>query len=192
MNKPPSRAADASAHGGHRVLLVDDEEPILSALKRLLRREPYELAATTSPDEAVRMLEGQPASLVISDQKMVERMGSDFLREVRQRWPETVRIILSAYPDVIGAREAIRSGAIYKYLIKPWNDEEIKLEIRGALEQYDLAARDITAHHVAGHGQRPPGELAEQAGERAAGSSHCRAGQESRPGAEGVLSENQP
>ena len=139
----PHRTSDAGSAGGrHRVLLVDDEEAILRALNRLLRREPYEVAATASPRHAVRMLEEQPASLVVCEQRMVEMTGSDLLQAVRERWPETIRIILSGYPDASAIRGAVSSGAVYKHLTKPWDDEEIKLDIRRALEQYDLAAED--------------------------------------------------
>ena len=177
----PHRTADAGSAGGrHRVLLVDDEQSILRALKRLLRREPYDVAATASPRNAVRMLEEQPASLVVSEQRMVEMTGADLLQAVRERWPETIRIILSGYPEASAIRSAINSGLVYKHLTKPWGDEEIKLEIRRALEQYDLAAED---RHLAA-------QLDEQAAERAAGLSVRRARLESRRRTEAAFSED--
>ena len=179
MNGPHSTADAGSAEGRHRVLLVDDEESILRALERLLRREPYELAATASPRDALRLLEERPACLVVSEQRMVEMAGADFLLEVRRRWPETIRIILSGYPDASAARDAVNSGAVYRYLAKPWNDEEIKLEIRRALEQYDRAAED----------PRPAAGVDQPANDAAVGLSSCRAEMESRHGAETALSE---
>ncbi len=179
MNGPHSTAGAGSAGGRHRVLLVDDEESILRALERLLRREPYEVVATASPRDAVRMLEEQPAGLVVSEQRMMEMAGADFLQQVRQRWPETIRIILSGYPDASAARDAVNSGAGYKYLTKPWDDEEIKLEIRRALEQYDLAVED----------RRLAAGVDQRANDAAAGLSSCRPGPESRRGAEAALSE---
>ena len=179
MNGPHNTADAGSAGGRHRVLLVDDEESILRALKRLLRREPYEVAATASPRDALRLLEERPACLVVSDQRMVEMAGANFLQQVRRRWPQTIRMILSGYPDASAAHDAVTSGAVYRYLVKPWDDEEIKLEIRGALEQYDLAAEN----------PRPAATLDQGARDAAAGLASRRAEMESRHGAQTVLSE---
>lgn len=122
----------------HRVLIVDDEDSILASLRRLLRREPYELVTARSGQEALRLMEQQPAELIISDYRMPGMTGTELLREVQSRWPHTIRIILSGYSEVRAIIDAINTGAIYKFLSKPWNDEEVKLHIRRALEQYDL------------------------------------------------------
>ena len=179
MNGPHSTAGSGSPRGRRRVLLVDDEESILRALERLLRREPYEVAATASPRDAFRMLEEQPAGLVVSEQRMVEMTGADFLQQVRRRWPRTIRIILSGYP---GRERRPRRRQQRRGLQVPReavDDEEIKLEIRGALEEYDRAAED----------PRPAAALDQGASEAAAGLSSCRAEMETRHDPETVLSE---
>ncbi len=124
------------------VLIVDDEAGVLASLRRLLRREPYELVAANSGEEALRLLEQHPAPVVISDQRMPGMTGIEFLHEVRRRWPHTIRMILSGYSAVQTIIDAINEGAVYKFLSKPWNDEELKGNIRRALEQYELEAEN--------------------------------------------------
>jgi DNA-binding response OmpR family regulator len=121
-----------------RLLVVDDEESILSALTRVLRREGYELSTANSAADALLLMEKHPANLVISDHRMPGMTGIEFLREVRHRWPESIRIILSGYSEVDTIISAINEGAIYKFLTKPWNDEELRLNLRRALEQLEL------------------------------------------------------
>ena len=127
-----------SAIGKRRVLLVDDEKKILASLRRLLRREDYELITANCGPEALELLEADPVQLIISDYRMPGMTGVELLREVRQRWPDTLRIILSGYSEVSTIIAAINEGEIYKFISKPWNDEEIKLHVRRALEQHEL------------------------------------------------------
>lgn len=136
---PPSRAGRKKRY---RVLLVDDEESILRALRRLLRGQPYEVVTAGGAEEALRLLEREPAHLVMSDHRMPGQTGVEFLREVRRRWPDTIRIILSGYTEVKAIIDAINDGEVYKYLTKPWNEEEIKLHLVRALEQYELQAEN--------------------------------------------------
>ncbi len=152
MSSPPSAglsmavggspAAPAPRKKRHRVLLVDDEESILRALRRLLRGQPYEVVTAGGAEEALRILEKEPAHLVMSDHRMPGTTGVEFLREVRRRWPDTIRIILSGYTEVKAIIDAINDGEVYKYLTKPWNEEEIKLHLVRALEQYELQAEN--------------------------------------------------
>jgi len=127
-----------------RVLLVDDEQSILSSLKRLLRREGYEIHTADSGVEALRVInEREPFDLVMSDFRMPGMTGAELLRKVRDHSPDTIRIILSGYSEVHAIIDAINDGAIYKYLTKPWNDEELKLHIRRALEQRALEDTNV-------------------------------------------------
>ena len=125
-----------------RVMLVDDEQNILSALRRLLRGQPYDIVTHTCAADALKAMEDQPAQLVIADYRMPGMTGIEFLREIRRRWPNTVRIILSGYAEVSVLIAAVNEGEIYKFIAKPWNDEEIKLHIRRAIEQHELAAEN--------------------------------------------------
>lgn len=120
------------------VLCVDDEENILNALRRLLRKEPYRILTARSAAEGLRILEDEHPWVVISDQRMPEMDGVTFLKKVREINPEIIRITLTGYTDVETIKEAVNQGHIFKFLLKPWNDENLILEIRQAVNQYWL------------------------------------------------------
>jgi response regulator RpfG family c-di-GMP phosphodiesterase len=122
----------------HTVLCVDDEPNILSALKRLLRKEDYRLLTAGSGKEGLTTLSQNKVEVVVSDHRMPEMNGTEFLKEVKQHYPNIIRIILTGYTDVDTITEAINEGSIYKFFLKPWNDHNLQLELRQALEQYDL------------------------------------------------------
>jgi response regulator RpfG family c-di-GMP phosphodiesterase len=122
----------------HTILCVDDERNILQSLKRLLRKEGYNLLLADSGDEAFKLLEDNEVHLVISDQRMPQMSGTEFLATVKERFPDVLRVILTGYTDVDSITESINKGHIYKFFLKPWNDHNLKLEIRQALDQYDL------------------------------------------------------
>ncbi len=132
----------SSEKDAQRLLIVDDEQNILSSLRRLLRRESYELATASTGEEALRVMKERPADVVISDYRMPGMTGTELLREIQSRWPDTVRIILSGYSEVNAIIAAINEGWIYKFITKPWNDEEILLSVRRAVEQYELVAEN--------------------------------------------------
>ena len=114
----------------HSVLCVDDEKNILNSLRRLLRQENYNLLTASSGAEGLKLLEESHVQLVISDQRMPEMSGVDFLSQVRVKYPEIIRIILSGYTDVNSITDAINKGHIYKFLLKPWDEQNLLLEIR--------------------------------------------------------------
>lgn len=120
------------------VLCVDDEQNILNSLKRLLRKEGYRLLTASSGSEGLALLAENEVHLVMSDQRMPGMNGTEFLARVKESYPEIIRIILTGYTEVDAITESINRGHIYKFFLKPWNDENLKLEIQKALEQYDL------------------------------------------------------
>jgi len=120
------------------ILLVDDEANILGSLRRLLRRENYELLTATSAEEGLKILEQREVNLIISDQRMPGMQGVEFLKKAMELCPDTIRIILSGYTDVDTVTAAINEGRVYQFILKPWNDEELKITIKRALEQYEL------------------------------------------------------
>lgn len=120
------------------ILCVDDEPNVLSALKRLFMDEPYTVLTATSAQEGLEQLVHNKVQIVISDYRMPVTNGVEFLREVRQRWPDTVRIVLSGYADTSSIVSAINEGEIYKFIPKPWNDDELKMSISNAIERYYL------------------------------------------------------
>ena len=122
----------------HTVLCVDDEQNILNALKRLLRKDGYRLLTASSGDEGLKILEQNEVHVVISDQRMPEMSGTEFLARVKEHHPAALRIVLTGYTDVDSITESINEGHIYKFFLKPWNDQSLRLEIKQALDQYDL------------------------------------------------------
>ncbi|AZT82303.1 response regulator [Marinobacter sp. NP-4(2019)] len=132
-----------------RLLLVDDEENILRSLQRILRKEPYELETATSGEAALSMMEEQKFDLVISDARMPGMDGPTLLARIKKKWPYCIRILLTGYADVTSTIRAINEGQIYRYISKPWDDEELKLIVRQALafqfsERRRLALEKLT------------------------------------------------
>ena len=135
----------------HTVLCVDDEQNILHALKRLLRKEGYRLLTAGSGTEGLKILKENDVHLVISDQRMPEMSGTEFLAKIREDYPEVIRIVLTGYTEVDSITESINKGHIYKFILKPWNDYNLKLEIKQALEQYDLMRANKKLHETVLH-----------------------------------------
>lgn len=122
-----------------RILLVDDEKNVLRSLERTFLDEDYEILTATCGADGLNILKSvSPVQIIISDYRMPEMNGVDFLREVRKKWPDTVRIVLSGYADTASIVSAINEGEIYKFIPKPWNDDELKVTIINALERYYL------------------------------------------------------
>ncbi len=131
----PSGAAEGA---DWRLLCVDDEPNILSALRRVFRQGGYRVTVAGSGAEALQMMETETFDLVISDMRMPEMDGARFLEQVRQRCPETIRILLTGYADVAATIDAINRGEIFRYVAKPWDDNDILLIVRHALERKAL------------------------------------------------------
>ena len=117
-----------------RVLLVDDEKNILSSLRRLLKTEGYELILAQSGEEALDIITRTHVDLVVSDMRMPGMTGAELLQNVAREVPDSVRILLTGYADLTSTIEAINSGGIYRYISKPWEDHDLKLTIRSALD----------------------------------------------------------
>jgi response regulator RpfG family c-di-GMP phosphodiesterase len=128
------------------VLFVDDEENILHSLKRLLRKEKYRILTATCGADGLDILQDNDVHLVVTDQRMPGMSGTEFLAKVKEKYPEVMRIVLSGYTEVDSITESINEGHIYKFMLKPWNDQNLKLEIKQALEQYDLMQVNKTLH----------------------------------------------
>jgi response regulator RpfG family c-di-GMP phosphodiesterase len=128
----PSRAKPA------RILCVDDEPNILSSLRRLFRPQGYQVFTAESGAEGLKLLEAEQVDVVISDMRMPEMDGARFLEQVRARWPDTLRMLLTGYADIQSILDAINRGEIYRYITKPWDDNDILLIVRHALERKAL------------------------------------------------------
>jgi two-component system, probable response regulator PhcQ len=121
-----------------KILLVDDEINVLSALKRALIEEPYEIHSATSGEQALEIMQTHAFKVVLSDERMIGMQGSEFLSLVRERYPDTVRILLTGHATLEAAVKAVNQGEIYRFFTKPWDDTEIKMAVRLAIEKYDL------------------------------------------------------
>ncbi|MDP1829628.1 MAG: response regulator [Archangium sp.] len=121
-----------------RILIVDDEENVCHALRRSLRKEGYELFFGHEPAEGLALLKTQAVDMVISDHLMPNMTGLEFLKIVRDRHPDMMRLMLTGHADMQTAIDAINQGNIYRFLTKPWDDTELKVTLFLAFEQLDL------------------------------------------------------
>lgn len=117
------------------ILFVDDERSVLSSIRRLLRREDWKLLFANSGLEALDLLQDHSVDLVVSDMRMPEMDGADFLKKVRQLYPETVRIVLTGYAERAAVSRAFEEADIHEMICKPWDDDELKTIIRTSLQQ---------------------------------------------------------
>jgi len=124
------------------LLLVDDEPNILASLTRVFRREGCVIHHTTSPKEALTLLGQHNIGVIISDQRMPEMIGSDFLAQAKKIKPDTIRIILSGYTELNSVTDAINTGAVFKFLTKPWDDDLLRQHVSEAFAQYQLRAEN--------------------------------------------------
>ncbi len=139
----------AGAAGALSILCVDDEPSILSSLRRLLRPQAYQIHLAESAKAALELMEKLAIDLVISDMRMPEMDGVQFLEQVRQRSPDTVRLLLTGYADMASTIDAVNRGEIYRYISKPWDDADMLLIVRDALEHRALALQNKQLQAVA-------------------------------------------
>ncbi|MEJ2038213.1 MAG: response regulator [Desulfosarcinaceae bacterium] len=122
----------------HSILVVDDEEMILKAITRALRHEPYNVFTAPGGEEGLLVLEGREVDLVVSDYSMPRMNGVEFLQKVKSRHPNTITIMLTGNKEIDVAVQAINDAGVYKFILKPWDDEDLKVTLRRALEMLDL------------------------------------------------------
>ncbi len=117
------------------VLYVDDEENNLFSFKATFRIK-YQVYTAISGDEALKVLNAKKVHIIITDQRMPEMTGVEFLEKVIEIDPEPMRILLTGYADMTAVVDAVNKGKIYHYLAKPWNEEELDMTIARAYEKY--------------------------------------------------------
>ncbi len=122
----------------HSILIVDDEFTIRDMLKDVLSRDPYDIFIAASAEEGLEVLAKEHVDVVISDEKMPGMLGSEFLTIVRQKYPDTIRMILTGYASLEAAIRAINEGEIYRFFTKPCNVFDLAVTVRQALHHKEL------------------------------------------------------
>ncbi|MYN39241.1 EAL domain-containing protein [Duganella sp. FT109W] len=120
------------------LLIVDDDVNVLASLHRLFRRDGYQILTAVSPTEAFELLALHAVQVIVCDQRMPAMSGTEFLSKVKEMYPETIRIILSGYTGLEAVLDAINRGAIYRFYTKPWDDTQLRDNIRLAFHHYWL------------------------------------------------------
>lgn len=138
MSCPATTSEEVPPKEQSRILFVDDEQNILASLRRLFRPQGYDVLTADSGAGGLQILEAQQVDLVVSDMRMPEMNGAQFLEKVRDRWPDTMRLLLTGHSDIQSILDAINRGEIYRYITKPWDDNDIALVVRHALERQAL------------------------------------------------------
>jgi response regulator RpfG family c-di-GMP phosphodiesterase len=124
-----------------RILFVDDEERILRSLAMQFRRQ-YQVLTESDPRRALERLKSEPVHIIVSDQRMPQMSGAELLAQAREIAPDTLRILLTGYSDLDAAVAALNDGGIFRYLTKPWDQQEMVFTLRQAAE---IAARQVQA-----------------------------------------------
>jgi DNA-binding NtrC family response regulator len=117
-----------------RILLVDDEPRILQALRRSLQWDGHQIFTATTGQDALALMAADPVDLVISDNMMPTMTGIELFAEMHKNWPDTVRVMLTGLSDHEVALRALEQGAIFRFLTKPWDDVDLRITVRQALE----------------------------------------------------------
>lgn len=125
------------------ILFVDDEENILKALRRLFLEEDFNVYTAKSGKEGLEIIQDKEFAVIVSDQRMPEMTGTEFLLRAKELSPNTLRIILTGYADINAAMDAINEAGAYRYITKPWNDRELVHIIKEAVNRYRLIKENI-------------------------------------------------
>lgn len=139
----------------YKIMIVDDEPVNLRTLTRLFRQY-YEVVTAESGSEALRLLEQHNVALLISDQRMPEMTGIELMKRTVALRPHMVKVLLTGYTDVSALIETINSGLVYRYLTKPWNNDDLKITVARALEYYESTK---TSHLLEMENRRLRGRL---------------------------------
>lgn len=116
------------------ILFIDDEERILRSIASIFWEEDYNVLTTTDANEALSLLEKQNIHVLVSDQRMPMMLGMDLLKKAREISPNTVRLLLTGYADTHSAIQCVNEGEIFRYLTKPWQNDDLKAKIAQAIQ----------------------------------------------------------
>ena len=127
----------------HSLLLVDDEPNVIYALRRLLRPLGLNILEASGPLAALELLQSKAVDIVISDQRMPDMSGVEFLSIVKERVPDTTRILLTGHADLATVIDAVNKGSVYRFLTKPWEDQDLMDTLRSVIALKDMHAENI-------------------------------------------------
>jgi signal transduction histidine kinase len=133
----PSADTGPARRRRHSILIVDDEPDVVQSVKDLLRLD-YDVYGATKAAEGLKILEERPIDVVMSDQRMPEMTGVEFLQRVKDPHPDATRLLFTGYADIHAVIDAINQGNVYRYIQKPWDPDELQTVIREACERHDL------------------------------------------------------
>ncbi len=119
------------------ILYVDDEQNNLISFKATFRMK-YAVFTAISGEEAIKILDSQPIDIIVTDQRMPNMTGVEFLESILEKHPDPMRILLTGYADLNAVIDAVNKGKIFHYLTKPWNEEELDMTIKRAYDVYKL------------------------------------------------------
>jgi two-component system NtrC family sensor kinase len=139
---PESRSAATLAQEA-TLLLVDDDEHVLRALRRVLRRSHWHVLDAPDAARALEILEQEPVQVVVSDYRMPGMSGVEFLRQVKGRYPRVQRVLLTGQADSTAIEEAVNQSEIFRFIWKPWDDSHLLVTIQGAVDQYWLLEENL-------------------------------------------------
>ncbi len=139
---PPADNCHLEQASPYSILLVDDEVNVLKALRRVFHHENYKIYSATGATEALQLLNEHAVEILISDYKMPGMTGAELLLEVKRKYPDTIRIMLTGHADTSAVMAAIQEGAVYKFILKPWNDDDLRVSVGLALEQHELKKKN--------------------------------------------------
>lgn len=122
----------------YSILLVDDQDAILDLLETILENDDYQIYRASNADEAMKILEKHYIHLIISDQVMPGMTGTDMFQIVKDMYPDTLRILITAYPDIENAMDAINRAEVYRFIPKPWQNQDMLNTVKRGLEYFEL------------------------------------------------------
>lgn len=137
-----SETEPASENTSYRILIVDDDPNVLASMKRVFRKENYTIETASNGKKALGLMRQKKFHLVISDHMMPEMNGAELLQKVREQFPETIRIMLTGHADTSAIMGAIKEGAVYRFILKPANEDDLRVTVALALEQYDIIKKN--------------------------------------------------
>lgn len=138
--------SQAGSPDRHRILIVDDEEFVLAALRETLRDEGYETVCTSDPIKALEMVRHQQFAVFLVDQQMATLTGLEFLTEAKRVQADAIRILITAVLDLGTVIDAINKGEVYRFIVKPWLREELLVTIRNAVQRFELIQANADLH----------------------------------------------